>query len=95
MFDIMTYAANNACSITTTPLIETDEITGLKRIGSWRIIVANKFGRCERIINPCLEDFEKALDSMLAEIGRNKAAHYSAKRFSAQMAEREKFFKML
>ncbi len=95
MFDIMTYAANNACSITTTPLIETDEITGLKRIGSWRIIVANKFGRCERIINPCLEDFEKALDSMLAEIEKKKAEHDKAKNISAQMAEREKFFKML
>jgi hypothetical protein len=95
MFDIMTYAADNACSITTTPLIETDEINGLKKIGSWHIIIESDSGRCEKIIDPCIQDFEKELDSMLAEIGRNKAAHYSAKRFSAQMAEREKFFKML
>lgn len=95
MFDIMNYAANNACSITTTPLIETEEITGLKRIGSWRIIVANKFGRCERIIDPCLQDFEKELDQMLAEIEKKKAEHDKAKNISAQMAEREKFFKML
>ena len=95
MFDIMTYAANNACSITTTPLIETDENTGLKEIGSWHIIVANEFGRCARIINPCFQDFEKVLDSMLAEIEKKKVEHNKAKTISAQMAEREKFFKMV
>ena len=95
MFDIMTYAANNACSITTTPLIETDEINGLRRLYGWRVQIETAFGKCERIINPCVQDFEKALDSMLAEIEKKKAEHDKAKNISAQMAEREKFFKML
>ena len=94
MFDIMTYAANNACSITTTPLIETDEIIGLRKIYAWRVQIATAFGKCERIINPCVQDFEKELDSMLAEIEKKKAAHIKNK-YDAQIRnELEDMLKM-
>lgn len=38
---------------------------------------------------------QKFVEDHAAELGSKKAAHYSAKRFSVQMAEREKFFKKL
>ena len=93
MFDIIEYAEKNNCSIEITPVFETVENTHIKRIKSWFVkITVYPNNSVKRYVERVTE---KALDSMLAEIGRNKAKNYSAKNISAQLAEREKFFKML
>ena len=92
MFDIIEYAEKNNCSIEITPVFETVENSHIKYIKSWYVKVTVYPDSVKRYLEQVTE---KALDSMLAEIEKKKAEHDKAKTISAQMAEREKFFKML
>ena len=95
MFDFVSYANDMDVDITIKPgngkdlcTLEIIDKTGCKES---EIVTAKEIRQAENIDRL----LGRILDRMAARIGSKKATHYSAKRFSVQMAEREKFFKML
>ena len=95
MFDFVSYANDSGVQITIKPgngkdlcTLEIIDKTGCKESET---VTAKEIRQAENIDRL----LGRVLDRMAARIGSKKAAHYSAKRFSVQMAEREKFFKKL
>ena len=95
MFDFVSYANDSGVQITIKPgngkdlcILEIIDKTGRKETETVTQKEIRQAENIDRLLG-------RILDRMAARIGRKKAAHYSAKNVSAQMAEREKFFKML
>lgn len=96
-FDLMKYAAENACSIEIKPRFENYEEINTQRLVGWQVTVAKIFpdgneSRVRRIIG-IMGLSEKVLDYMIAELNNQWKARCKAGQVGKQLRDREAFFK--
>ena len=96
-FDLMEYAAENACSIEVKPRFENYEKINTQRLVGWRVTVTKDFSngnelRIRRIIG-VLGLSKGVLDSMIAELNDQWEARYKAGTTGKLLRDREDFFK--
>lgn len=73
MFDIFSFAAQNECSIATTPMFETEEYDGYKmrRLVGWYIMISKGSKRIMRIVDACIPSAEeRAIKEMIEELNK-------------------------
>lgn len=104
-FDLMKYAAENACSIEIKPRFENYEKINTQRLVGWQVAVMKDFPdgnvlRIKRIIgvlglNKEVLDsmLKEVLNSMLTELSDQWEARYKAGTTGKQLRDREAFFK--
>jgi hypothetical protein len=83
LIDLLEYAAKNKCAITIEPVQNNGR-------DAWRLSIGCKSGKISGVTDQVTQDF---VDSLLAQLGRKKAASISAKHVSKTLRDREKFFK--
>lgn len=96
-FDLMKYAAENACTIEVKPCFENYEKINAQRLVGWQIAIIKDFPdgntlRIKRIIG-VLGLTKEILDSMIAELDQRQILEYKAGHISKQLRDREAFFK--
>lgn len=83
MIDLLEYAAINKCAITIEPVQNNGR-------DAWRLSIGCKSGKISGVTDQVTQRF---LDSLVAQLGRQKAANIGAKHISQVLRDREKFFK--
>jgi hypothetical protein len=96
-FDLMKYAAENACSIEMKPRFENYEKIDIQRLVGWQVTVAKVFYdgselRVRRIIG-ILGLNKDILDHMITELNNQWKAKCKARQIGKQLRDREAFFK--
>lgn len=96
-FDLMKYAAENACSIEVKPRFENYEKINIQRLAGWQVTVIKDFPngnvlKIKRIIG-VLGLSKEILDSMIAELDRQQALEYKAGTTGKLLRDREAFFR--
>ncbi len=96
-FDLMKYAAENACSIEVKPRFENYEKINAQRLVGWQVTVAKVFPdgnelKIRRIIG-ILGLSKEVLDSMIAELNDQWEVRYKAGTTGKQLRDREAFFR--
>lgn len=79
----LTMLKKNKCAITIEPVQNDGRVT-------WRLSINCKSGKISGVTDQVTQDF---IDSLLAQLGRKKAANIGAKHVSRTLREREMFFK--
>ncbi len=81
MFDVFLLAAQNECTITTTPLYKNEEYDGreIRRLCGWRFRIDKGSKRIERIISSYFpfgteEAYEQMIKSMIEELNNGGEA---------------------
>ena len=96
-FDLMKYAAENACTIEVKPRFENYEKINVQRLVGWQVAVMKDFPdgsvlEIKRIIG-VLGLTKEILDSMIAKLDQQQALKYEAGHIGKQLRDREAFFK--
>ncbi len=96
-FDLMKYAAENACSIEVKPRFEDYKKIDVQRLVGWQVTVAKVFSDgnelgIKRIIG-ILGLSKEILDQMIAELNNQWETKRKAGGIGKQLRDREAFFK--
>ena len=96
-FDLMKYAAENACTIEVKPRFENYEKINIQRLVGWQVTVTKIFPdgnelKIKRVIG-ILGLTKEILDSMIAELDQQQILEYKAGHIGRQLRDREAFFK--
>lgn len=96
-FDLMKYAAENACTIEVKPRFENYEKINIQRLVGWQVTLTKVFPdgnelKTKRIVG-ILGLEKEVLDSMIAKLDQRRAFEYEAKRIGKQLRDREAFFR--
>jgi len=97
-FDLMKYAAENACTIEVKPRFENHKKINIQRLVGWQVIVTKIFPdgnelKTKRIVG-ILGLEKEVLDSMIAELDRQQQTlEYEVGHIGKQLRDREAFFR--
>lgn len=97
-FDLMKYAAENACTIEVKPRFENYEKINIQRLVGWQVAVTKIFPdgnelKTKRVIG-ILGLTKEILDSMIAELDQQqRILEHKTGHIGKQLRDREAFFK--